>query len=196
MTKQTNEVTEVLERLNGGDRSALEQLFPLVYDELRRLARSYMRQERPGHTLQPTALVNEAFLRLVRQDVAWQNRGHFLGVAATLMRRVLVDHARARHADKRGAAAVRLPLDEVLNLSDEKAAGLVALDEALREVEKFDPLGVKIVELHVFSGLSMKETAEALSMSEPKPVSERTAYRLWRAVRAMLGEHIGVGAGA
>lgn len=196
MTKQTNEVTEVLERLNGGDRSALEQLFPLVYDELRRLARSYMRQERPGHTLQPTALVNEAFLRLVGQDVAWQNRGHFLGVAAKLMRRVLVDHARARHADKRGGDAVRLPLDEVLNLSDEKAAGLVALDEALRELEKFDPLGVKLVELHVFSGLSMKETAEALSMSEPKPVSERTAYRLWRAVRAMLGEHLGVEAGA
>ena len=190
MTQQPNGVTEILERLNGGDRSALEQLFPLVYDELRRLARSYMRHERPGHTLQPTALVNEAFLRLVGQDVAWQNRGHFLGVAANLMRRVLVDHARARRADKRGGGAVRLPLDEVLNLSDEKAAGLVALDEALREMEKFNPAGVRLVELHVFSGLSMKETAEALGESE------RTLYRQWRAVRAMLGEHLGAEAGA
>jgi RNA polymerase sigma-70 factor, ECF subfamily len=190
VTQPTNEVTELLERLNGGDRSALEQLFPLVYDELRRLARSYMRQERPGHTLQPTALVNEAFLRLVGQDVAWQNRAHFLGVAAKVMRRVLVDHARARHADKRGGGAVRLPLDDALNLSDEKAAGLVALDEALRQMEVFDPLGVRLVELHFFGGLSMKETAETLDMSE------RTAYRHWRAVKSWLGEQVGAEASA
>jgi RNA polymerase sigma-70 factor, ECF subfamily len=190
VTQQPHEVTQLLERLNGGDQSALEQLFPLVYRELRLIARGQLRRERPGHTLQPTDLVHEAFLRLVGQDVEWQNRAHFLGISAKVMRRVLVDHARARHADKRGGGAVRLPLDDVLNLSDEKAAGLVALDEALREMEKFDPVGVKLVELHFFSGLSMKETAEALGMSE------RTAYRHWRALRARLGEHVGAEADA
>lgn len=190
VTQQPHEVTELLERLNGGDSSALEQLFPLVYRELRLLARGQLRRERPGHTLQPTDLVHEAFLRLVGQDVEWQNRAHFLGISARVMRRVLVDHARTRHADKRGGGALRLPLDEVLNLSDEKAARLVALDEALRELEEFDSLGVQLVELHIFSGLSMKETAEALGMSE------RTTYRHWRALRAKLGEQIGVEAGA
>lgn len=190
MTQQPHEVTQILERLNGGDPAALEQLFPLVYRELRLMARGQLRRERPGHTLQPTDLVHEAFLRLVGQKVEWQNRAHFLGVAAKLMRRVLVDHARARHADKRGGVAVRLPLDDVLNLSDEKAAGLVALDEALREMEELDPLGVRLVELHFFSGLSMKETAEALD------TSERTAYRLWRAVRAKLGVQVGAETGA
>lgn len=176
--------------MNGGDRSALDRLCELLYPELQRLARHYMRQERPGHTLQATALVNEAFVRLAEQDVEWQNRGHFVGTAAKVMRRVLVDHARARRADKRGGDAVRLPLEDVLNLSDEEAARALALDEALRELEKFDPAGVRLVELHVFSGLSMKETAEALGESE------RTLYRQWRAVRAMLGEHLGVEARA
>ncbi|HJQ32487.1 MAG TPA: ECF-type sigma factor [Pyrinomonadaceae bacterium] len=190
MTQQPHEVTLILERLNGGDQSALEQLFPLVYRELRLMARGRLRRERPGHTLQPTDLVHEAFLRLVGQDVEWQNRAHFLAISSKVMRRVLVDHARARRADKRGGAAVRLPLDDALNLSDEKAAGLVALDEALRELEEFDPLGVRLVELHVFNGLSMKETADALEMSE------RTAYRHWRALRARLGEQVGAEAGA
>jgi RNA polymerase sigma factor (TIGR02999 family) len=190
VTQQPHEVTQLLERLNGGDPSALEQLFPLVYRELRLMARGQLRRERPGHTLQPTDLVHEAFLRLVGQDVEWQNRAHFLGISGKVMRRVLVDHARARHAEKRGGGALRLPLDEVLNLSDEKAAGLVALDEALRELEEFDPLGVKLVELHIFSGLSMKETAEALGMSE------RTTYRHWRALRARLGEQVGAETGA
>ena len=189
MTQPSHEVTLILERLNGGDPSALEQLFPLVYRELRLMARGQLGRERPGHTLQPTDLVHEAFLRLVGQDVEWQNRAHFLGISARVMRRVLVDHARARHADKRGGA-VRLPLDDALNLSDEKAAGLVALDEALGEMEEFDPLGVRLVELHFFGGLSMKETGEALG------VSERTAHRRWRAVKSWLGQQVGAEAEA
>jgi len=190
VTQPPHEVTLILERLNGGDPSAFEQLFPLVYRELRLMARGQLRRERPGHTLQPTDLVHEAFLRLVGQDVEWQNRAHFLGISARVMRRVLVDHARAKHADKRGGGALRLPLDDALDLSDEKAARLVALDEALRELEEFDPSGVRLVELHIFSGLSMKETAEALGLTE------RTAYRRWRALRAKLGERVGAEAGA
>ncbi len=185
--QQKTEVTQLLERLNGGDASALERLLPLVYDELRRLARSYLRRERPDHTLQPTALVNEAYLRLVGQDTPWQNRAHFFGVAAQTMRRILVDYARARGAEKRGGEFRKVSLDDVISLSDERVPALIELDEALKRLAEIDPDAVRLVELHFFAGLPMKEVAEALGQSE------RTAYRNWRFVKSWLGEQIGGG---
>jgi len=174
-------VTELLLRWRAGDQACLHQLVPLVEGELRRIAHRYMRMERPGHTLQTTALVNEAYLRLVDQaQVDWQNRAQFLGVAARLMRHILVDHARELRRGKRGGGAHMLPLDEGLVFSPAKSAALVALDDALNELAGFDPRKAQIVELRYFGGLSVEETAQALG------VHPNTVIRDWSLARAWL----------
>jgi RNA polymerase sigma-70 factor, ECF subfamily len=176
-----HEVTQILHDWSGGDREAPERLMPHVYDELRRLARSFLARERGGHTLQPTALVNEAYLRLVDQTrVNWQNRAHFYGIAASMMRRVLIDHARAHAADKRGGAAVRLSIDDIQLPLEQRAAGLVALDEALERLSRMDERKGRIVELRFFGGLSDEEIAEVLG------VSTRTVLRDWKTARLWL----------
>jgi RNA polymerase sigma factor (TIGR02999 family) len=174
-------MTELLAAWSDGDRSALDQLAPLVYDELRRMARRQMNRERAGHTLQTTALVNEAYLRLIDQkSVRWQNRAHFFAIAAQMMRRILIDHARAKHFGKRGGGAPRVALDEAAVLSDERAGELVALDEALRALSQIDERKGRIVELRYFGGLSVEEAAEVLK------VSSDTVTREWRRARAWL----------
>jgi RNA polymerase sigma factor (TIGR02999 family) len=184
------DVTGHLRAWSEGDAEASARLMPLVYDELRRLARRYLAGERADHTLQPTALVNEAFLRLVDQrHVTWQNRAHFYGVAAQMMRRVLVDHARAHAAVKRGGSHVTLSLDEVNVLPEERAAELVALDEALGMLAAIDPRKARIVELRFFGGLSVEETAAVLG------VSGKTVIRDWQMAKLWLYREISEGAG-
>jgi RNA polymerase sigma factor (TIGR02999 family) len=164
-----------------GDQGAREALIPLVYDELRRLARRYLRRERPDHTLQSAALVNEAYLRLIRQDQPqWQNRAHFFGVAAQLMRHILVDHARNRAAAKRGAGAPRLTLDPDVALPQARDVDLVALDDALNQLAALDPQQSRLVELRFFGGLSIEETSVVLG------VSPATVKREWATARAWL----------
>ena len=176
-----HEVTRILHDWSGGDPQAPERLMPFVYDELRRLARVFLSKERGGHTLQPTALVHEAYLRLVDQTrVNWQNRAHFYGIAASMMRRVLIDHARAHSTEKRGGAAIRLSLDDVQLPVEERAAGLVALDEALGRLAEFDERKCKVVELRFFGGMSDKEIAEVLG------VTTRTVLRDWKTARLLL----------
>lgn len=168
-------------RLTEGDRGVLDDLLPVVYGELRKLASSYLRRERIGHTLQPTALVHEAYMRLVDQtQVQWQNRAHFFGVAAQMMRRILVDHARAHEAEKRGGEFQKLSLDENIDVSGERDVNLVALDDALNLLSEIDPQKMKIVELRFFGGLSVEETAEVLGVSAP------TVKRQWRMAKAWL----------
>ena len=162
-------ITDLLHRTQRGDRDALEQLSGLVYRELRRIAARSMRGERPGHTLQPTALVNEAILRLIGADVPWQDRAHFYAVAARQMRNILVDHARSRGRDKRGAAAVHVPLEEVGEIAAPLDVNLVALDDALKDLARFDKRKHDMVELYYFGGLSIDETALATGVS-PKTV--------------------------
>ena len=175
------EVTELLIAWSNGDPTALDRLMPLAYDELHRLARRYMRREPADHTLQTSALVNEAYLRLVDQRrVQWQNRAHFFAISAQLMRRILVSMARARHANKRGNDARPVTLDEALVISSERAAELVALDDALVELARLDPRRSQVVELRYFGGLSVKETAEVLKLSE------ETVMRDWNRARAWL----------
>lgn len=175
------EVTELLIAWSNGDPTALDRLMPLAYDELHRLARRYMRREPADHTLQTSALVNEAYLRLVDQRrVQWQNRAHFFAISAQLMRRILVSMARARHANKRGNDARQVSLDEALVISRERAAELVALDDALVELARLDPRRSQVVELRYFGGLSVKETAEVLKLSE------ETVMRDWNRARAWL----------
>jgi RNA polymerase sigma-70 factor, ECF subfamily len=160
----THNVTELLSLWAKGDQHALEDLTPIVYKELRLLAASYLRKERQGHTLQPTALVNEAYLRLVDQKSPnWQNRSHFFGVAARLMRQILVDHARRKNADKR--AGLTMPLEEAVAFHRERPSELVALDLGLQALEKLDERKCKAVELRYFGGLSMEEIAQALEVS-------------------------------
>ncbi len=179
-TPPPNEITNLLRRWSQGDRAALDQLMPSVYQELRKVADSYLRQERPDHTLQPTALINEAYLRLVKQDFPeWQSRRHFFGVAAQLMRQILVEHARARAADKRGGGARTYSLDEALSFSAEKAAELVALDDALVALARFDERKVRVIELRYFGGLSLEETAEALGVSVATVGNEMRVARAW-----------------
>ena len=174
-------VTELLHAWSGGDDGALEQLLPLVEAELRRLARGYMGRERKEHTLQTTALVNEAFLRLTdAQQIRWQDRGHFLGISARLMRRVLVDHARTRGYLKRGGGAERVTLHEGLVISPDPALDLVALDRALEALARIDARKSQIVELRFFGGLSVEETAEVLN------VSPDTVKRDWRLAKLLL----------
>ncbi len=179
------EVTQVLLDWNRADGNAAERLIPFVYDELRRLARQYLQRERPDHTLQATGLVHEAYLRLVDQNsVTWQNRAHFFGVAAQAMRRILVDHARSHHAEKRGGEREKLEFDEELLPSGERAVDLIALDEALRELETFDARQSQIVELRFFGGLTNEEIGEALD------ISPRTIKREWRLAKAWLRRQI------
>ena len=169
----SHEVTRRLRAWANGEESELEALTPLVYTELRRLAESYLRRERPGHTLQPTALVNEAYLRLVDQSLPdWENRSHFYGIAARLMRQILVDHARSRRAGKR--AASKVPLEELVGLPHERSADLVALDAALQALEKIDARKCKVVDLRYFGGFSMQEIARALDIS---PITVRRDLR-------------------
>jgi RNA polymerase sigma factor (TIGR02999 family) len=181
MTTPSHSVTQLLQEWRGGDREALDRLVPLVYEELRLQAARYLRRERPGHTLQTSALINEAYLRLVdAQDVPWQSRAHFFAVAANLMRRILVDHARRKRAGKRGGADVRLPLDEAMGVAGGQQVDLIALDEALEMLAALDPQQARVVELRFFTGLSVEETAEALG------VSPRTVKRDWGMARAWL----------
>jgi RNA polymerase sigma factor (TIGR02999 family) len=174
-------VTELLRAWSDGDEGAIEQLTPLVEAELRRLARAYMRRERRGHTLQTTALVNEAFLRLVgARTVGWKDRAHFLGIAARLMRRVLVDHARARGYRKRGGGVQRVTLNEGLVASPEPALDVIDLDRALETLAAADPRKGQVIELRYFGGLSVEETAEVLH------VSSDTVKRDWRLAKLWL----------
>jgi RNA polymerase sigma-70 factor, ECF subfamily len=168
MTPATHEVTKLLKAWGGGDQSALDRLMPLVYDELRRLARQHMRREKPGHLLQTSALVNEAYLRLVDASrVRWQNRAHFFGIAARLMRRILVDDARQRRREKRGGQMIQVPLDEVSGAPQEQAANLLALDDALKTLAAIDPRQGEIVELRFFGGMSIEEAAvKALAIND------------------------------
>ena len=176
-----HEVTAILHDWSGGDAQAPERLMPFVYDEMRRLARSFLVKERDGHTLQPTALVNEAYLRLVDQTrVDWRNRAHFYGIAASMMRRVLIDHARAHAAEKRGGGAVRLSLDDVQVPLEQRAADFVALDEALKRLSQFDERKSKVVEMRFFGGLNDEEIAEVLG------VTTRTVLRDWKKARLWL----------
>ena len=163
---ETHEVTLLLAKWAEGNQQALEELTPLVYRELRRLAASYLRRERQGHTLQPTALVHEAYLRLVDQSKPnWQNRSHFFGVAARLMRQILVDHARQRQASKRVGSKFRVTLDHAVSFQPERSGDLVALDSSLNALEKFDPRKCKAIELRYFGGLSLEEIAKTLDVS-------------------------------
>ncbi len=162
----THEVTQLLIEWSNGDKAALDKLMPLIHEELRRLAHHYMSRERSGHTLQTTALVNEAYLRLVnRKNVHWQNRAHFFAIAAQSMRSILVDHARGLAYAKRGGGAPKIALDEAMIVSQERAAEVVALDEVLKELAEIDPQQSRIVELRFFGGLTIEETAEVLDLS-------------------------------
>jgi RNA polymerase sigma factor (TIGR02999 family) len=183
-----NQVTELLLAWGQGDESALERLVPLVYGELHRLAHRYLGGERPGHMLQTTALVNEAYLRLVdSQRVQWQNRAHFFAVSAQLMRRVLVDFARQRNFQKRGGDAVQVSLHEELAGSTERGADLVALDDALNSMAKTDERASRVVELRFFGGLSIEETAEALNISPETVKRDWTWAKAWL-LRELSGE--------
>ncbi len=181
MTNERATVTELLVRFQKGDGVALKELFPIVYDELRRIAAGYMKRENPGHTLQATALVNEAYFRLVDQKaVHWQNRAHFYGVAAQIMRRILCDHARARHAEKRGGDAAKLSLDEALGLGvDEGTPDLMALDVALTRLAAISERQAKVVEMRFFAGLSVEEVAEALNSSPATIKRDWTFAKAW-----------------
>ena len=173
-------ITQLLVEWSTGDQAALDRLMPLVYDELRRLARSYLRRERPDHTLQATALVNEAYLRLIDQhSMTWQNRAHFFGIASQMMRRILVNHAIARRTAKRGGPAPKLSLDEAVKLGVQREVDLIALDDALKELEALDARQSRIVETRYFGGLSIEETAEALALSPATVKREWSTARLW-----------------
>jgi RNA polymerase sigma-70 factor (ECF subfamily) len=173
--------TALLLAWGSGDPAALDQLMPLVYDEMRRLARLHLRRERVGHTLQATALVNEVYIRLIKvNQVQWQNRAHFFAMASRVMRRILVDAARARHYQKRGGGAERVSLDEALLVSNEPAQDLVALDDALNALAAFDSRKSQVIEMRFFGGLSVDETAQVLH------VSPDTVLRDWRLAKVWL----------
>jgi RNA polymerase sigma factor (TIGR02999 family) len=185
MTGQSDELTQLLNSWSNGDDQALDKLIPLVYAELRKLARRHMGRENPDHTLQTSALINEAYLKLIdQQSVQWQNRAHFFAVAAQVMRHILIDHARAQRFAKRGAGAAKVSLDETAVLTDERASELVALDDALTTLASLDSRKSRIVELRFFGGLSIEETAEIMKIS---PV---TVTREWRAARAWLRQEM------
>jgi RNA polymerase sigma factor (TIGR02999 family) len=190
-TLTADDLTGLLIEWGQGDRAALDRLTPLVYDEIRRIAHRYVQREHEGHTLQTTALINEAYLRLAgSQNVAWQNRAHFFAVTAQVMRHILIDHARRRHYVKHGGEAQRVAFDEALaaedatRMSQPRAAELLALDEALDELAKLDPRKSRVVELRYFGGLSLEETAEILE------VSPMTVRREWRAAKAWLYKRV------
>ena len=181
-------LTGLLQAWGQGDREAADELLPLVYRELRRRAAAYLRHERPDHTLQPTALVHEAYIRLVgQQRVTWQNRAHFFGVAAQMMRRILVDHARAHHAARRPGAAVRVTLDDQMATAQPPNCELLVLDQALSELAGFDARQAQIVELRYFGGLSEQEVAEVLSLSRSTVTREWQTARAWMYRRLTTG---------
>ena len=180
MAPSPQQVTQLLAAWGSGDQAAFDELMPLVYEELRRLAHHYMSRERPGHTLQTSALVNEACLRLVDQkSIRWQDRAHFFGIAARLMRQILVDYARKRNYAKRGGEARRVSLDEAMIISEERAAEVVALDDALKSLAEIDPRKSEIVELRFFGGLSIEETAEVLHISPGTVMHDWTLAKAW-----------------
>jgi RNA polymerase sigma factor (TIGR02999 family) len=174
------EITQLLLAWNQGDQTARDALLTLIYDELRRQARGYLRRERPGHTLQPTALVHEAYLRLIEPtQVSWQNRAHFFGIAARLMRQILINHAESRRAAKRGGDNQRISLGDVVQRADTPAVDLLELHEALRQLEQIDPPQGQIVELRYFSGLTIEEVAEVMNLSPATVKREWSTARAW-----------------
>ena len=180
MTISADNVTLLLQKWSEGDDSALEQLTPLVYDELHRLAHQHMRREKAGHILQTSALINEAYVRLVDQvQTPWQNRAHFFGIAARLMRQILVDEARKQNSAKRGGAMVQVPLDDVGTLAQAQAGNVIALDDALKHLEAIDKRQSNIVELRFFGGLSIEETADILKVSPGTVMRDWTFARAW-----------------
>jgi RNA polymerase sigma factor (TIGR02999 family) len=184
-TTSSAEVTQLLNAWSKGDKEALHKLLPIVYEELHRLAARYMRKESPGHTLQTSALVNEAFIKLVDQkNVRWQNRAHFFAIAAQLMRRILVDHARTRASLKRGAGAQKFSLNEAAIVTTDGAEEFLSLDEALTRLAEIDPKKSRIVEMKIFCGLNVKEIAEV------EKVSPSTIEREWRNAKAWLHREI------
>lgn len=181
----TESITNLLLAWNGGDQTALERLMPVVEGELRRLAKYHMRNQNPAHTLQTTALVNEVYLKLVDATHAdWQNRAHFFGVAAQMMRRILINYAQVNLRGKRGGGAVNVPLEEAAVLSPERSVELLALDDALNRLAEIDPLKARVVELRHFGGLSVKETAEVLK------ISEVTVIRHWGLAKSWLRREV------
>jgi RNA polymerase sigma factor (TIGR02999 family) len=183
--KNDEQITELLAAWSKGDETSLERLLPFVERELRRIAHNYMRRENGNHTLQTTALVNEAYLRLVDQtSVNWQNRSHFFAISSKIMRRILLNYAREQHAGKRGGGAIHVELNESLVLTPEKSNELIALDEALKKLKKFDEQKSRIVELRYFGGLTIEETAEVLQIAPP------TVSLHWRLARAWLKREI------
>ena len=185
MNETPDEITQQLIAWSKGDAAALDKLIPVVYRELRRMADHYLRGENPGHSLQPTALVHEAYLRLIDQTkVEWQNRAHFFGVAAQMMRRILIDHAKAKHRGKRGGAATRVTLEEGAAFTQERAAELVALDDALNMLSEIDERKSRIVELRYFGGLTVEETAQVVG------VSDKTVMRDWNLAKAWLYQQL------
>lgn len=188
MGDHPGEVTRLLIAMQAGEPGAEARLLPLVYDELRRLAASYMRREKPNHTLQATALVHEAYLKLADQKATWQNRAQFFAVAAQAMRRILVDHARAVQADKRGSGGVKLSLDDALELSAAESREMIDLDRALSRLAERDARQSRVIELRFFAGLSIEETAEVLDCA-PKTVT-----RDWRMAQAWLRRELGMAA--
>ena len=179
-------ITQLLNEWSDGDERALDRLTPLVYEELRQQAARYLRRERPGHTMQTTALINEAYLRLIdAKEVRWQGRSHFFAIAANLMRRILVDHARQRNAAKRGGSPIHVTLDRIVARAKQSDVDVLAIDEALTKLAAIDRQQAHIVELRFFSGLSVEETAAALG------ISPRTVKRDWSVARAWLRREIG-----
>ncbi len=178
---QTRQITRMLCEWSDGNREALENLMPLVYDELHKQAARFLRRERADHTLQATALIHETYIKLIDQREAnWESRAHFFAIAANLMRRILVDHARAKYREKRGGNAVKLPLEEALLISDkERNVDLMALDEALTRLEKIDEQQARVVELRYFGGLSLEETAEALRVSRTTVANDWSMAKAW-----------------
>lgn len=188
--RSPKEITQLLIAWGDGDQSALEELAPLVHSELHRLAHHYMSRERPGHTLQTSALINEAYIRLINwKDVRWQNRSHFFAVSAQLMRRILVDFARDRRYLKRGGGALQVSLAEAATLTVERSHDLIALDEALTALTDLDPQKGQMVEMRFFGGLTVEEVAEVLK------VSEETVIRDWRLAKVWLMRELGRGGG-
>jgi RNA polymerase sigma-70 factor (ECF subfamily) len=185
MEDSRGEVTRLLGELGTGKQNAMEKLLPLVYDELHRLALAYFRRERGDHTLQPTALVHEAYIKLVDQRIVrWESRGHFLGVAATLMRRILLDYARSHDAVKRGGLRQKVLIDDGMAVTEQRAVELIALDTALTRLAEIDPQQSRIVELRFFGGLSVEETAEVMK------ISPATVKRYWNSAKAWLYREI------
>jgi RNA polymerase sigma-70 factor (ECF subfamily) len=186
--EDTGEVTRLLGELSRGRKDAMNQLLPLVYDELHRLARSYFRLERGEHTMQPTALVHEAYLRMVDQRAPIESHGHFLAVAATQMRRILLDYARKHHAARRGSAGQKVALEDTMAICEQRPVDVIALDQALTRLEALDAEQARLVELRFFGGLSVEQTAEVMA------VSAATVKRSWSSARAFLHREITGGA--